>query len=67
MRKVVLQMMTTLNGRLDDPGAWVSVHPAVSAGAQWFDQIEGKRDLKLVDTTVYDDGIVGCYYERDGA
>lgn len=24
MRKVVLQMMTTLNGRLDDPDAWVS-------------------------------------------
>jgi hypothetical protein len=22
MRKVVLAMMTTLNGRLDDPGAW---------------------------------------------
>jgi dihydrofolate reductase len=24
MRKVVLAMMTTLNGRLDDPGAWVA-------------------------------------------
>jgi dihydrofolate reductase len=24
MRKIVLQMMTTLNGRLDDPDAWVS-------------------------------------------
>jgi hypothetical protein len=24
MRKVVFQMMTTLNGRLDDPDAWVS-------------------------------------------
>jgi dihydrofolate reductase len=24
MRKVVLAMMTTLNGRLDDPGAWVT-------------------------------------------
>lgn len=23
MRKIVLQMMTTLNGRLDDPAAWV--------------------------------------------
>ena len=24
MRTLTLQMMTTLNGRLDDPGAWVS-------------------------------------------
>ena len=24
MRKVVFQMMTTLNGRLDDPDTWVS-------------------------------------------
>ncbi|WP_455854232.1 hypothetical protein [Ensifer canadensis] len=24
MRKIVLQMMTTLNGRLDDPLAWLS-------------------------------------------
>ncbi len=23
MRKIVLQMMTTLDGRLDDPAAWV--------------------------------------------
>jgi len=23
MRKIVVQMMTTLNGRLDDPMAWV--------------------------------------------
>ena len=43
------------------------VHPAVSAGAQWFDQVEGKRDLKLVDATVYEDGIVGYHYERDGS
>ena len=27
MRKVVLQMMTTLNGRLDDPSAWMSGVP----------------------------------------
>ncbi len=24
MRKIVFQMMTTLNGRIDDPGAWVT-------------------------------------------
>ncbi len=24
MRKIVLAMMTTLNGRVDDPGAWVT-------------------------------------------
>jgi dihydrofolate reductase len=27
MRKLVMQMMTTLNGRLDDPGAWVPEIP----------------------------------------
>jgi dihydrofolate reductase len=27
MRQLVLQMMTTLNGRLDDPGAWVAGIP----------------------------------------
>ena len=27
MRRVVLQMMTTVNGRLDDPGAWVANVP----------------------------------------
>lgn len=27
MRKVVMQMMTTLNGRLDDPAAWVAGVP----------------------------------------
>ena len=43
------------------------VHPAVSAGAQWFDQVEGRRDLKLLDATVYGDGIVGLYYEPHGS
>jgi dihydrofolate reductase len=42
------------------------VHPAVSAGAQWFDQVEGRRDMKLSNATVYDEGIVGLYYEPEG-
>jgi hypothetical protein len=27
MRNVVMQMMTTVNGRLDDPNAWVTGLP----------------------------------------
>lgn len=38
------------------------VHPVVSAGAAWFDQIEARRDMELLSATAYDKGIVGLYY-----
>jgi dihydrofolate reductase len=43
------------------------VHPVVSAGASWFDQIEENRELDLLSATAYSNGVVGLYYEpRDG-
>jgi dihydrofolate reductase len=43
------------------------VHPVVSAGASWFDEIEEKRDLELLSATAYSNGVVGLYYEpREG-
>ena len=39
------------------------VHPVFSPGAQWFDQLAEQRPLKLLDATVYEDGIVGMLYE----
>jgi dihydrofolate reductase len=51
MRTVVLAMMTTLNGRLDDPGAWVTSiaddqYAEIEAGFDGFDTI-------LVGSTTY--------------
>ena len=43
------------------------VHPVVSAGASWFDEIEAKRELNLLSAAAYSNGVVGLYYEpRDG-
>ena len=43
------------------------VHPVVSAGASWFDEIEEKRELELLSATAYSNGVVGLYYEpREG-
>ena len=39
------------------------VHPVVSAGAQWFDQIDEQRALELQSATAYSNGVVGLYYE----
>jgi dihydrofolate reductase len=38
------------------------VHPVVSAGASWFDQVEEKRELELLSATAYSNGVVGLYY-----
>jgi dihydrofolate reductase len=39
------------------------VYPVVSVGAAWFDQIEDKRDMDLLNTTAYKNGVVGLYYK----
>lgn len=38
------------------------VHPVVSPGAAWFDQIEDQRGLQLIRVTPYGNGVVGLYY-----
>jgi dihydrofolate reductase len=51
MRKVVLQMMTTLNGRLDDPDAWMGdVSDDLYAE---IDRIYATFDTVLVGQTTY--------------
>ena len=39
------------------------VHPVVSAGRSWFDEIEEKRELTLQSAAAYSNGVVGLYYE----
>jgi dihydrofolate reductase len=39
------------------------VHPVVSAGSSWFDQIEEQRSLELIGATSFSNGVVGLYYE----
>jgi dihydrofolate reductase len=53
MRKIVLAMMTTLNGRLDDPGAWVT---GVS-DEHWQAIVEGYStfDSVLVGRVTYEE------------
>jgi hypothetical protein len=42
------------------------VHPVVSVGAAWFDQIEDKRDMDLLSATAYEHGVVGlCYLPKN--
>lgn len=43
------------------------VHPVVSAGATWFDQIEDQRGMDLIRATTYDNGVVGLYYKPKSA
>jgi dihydrofolate reductase len=38
------------------------VHPVVSAGSSWFDQIDERREMKLQSATAYSNGVVGLYY-----
>ncbi len=39
------------------------VHPVVSAGSSWFEEIEAQREMKLLSSTAYSNGVVGLYYE----
>jgi dihydrofolate reductase len=51
MRKIVLQMMTTLNGRLDDPMAWV--HRIEEDQLREIDRIYATYDTVLIGRTTY--------------
>ena len=42
------------------------VHPIVSPGASWFDQIEEQRGMTLGSATAYSNGVVGLYYNPQG-
>lgn len=53
MRKVVFQMMTTLNGRLDDPMAWV--HGVGEDQYQAIDKLYAGYDTVLVGRTTYEE------------
>jgi dihydrofolate reductase len=39
------------------------VHPVVSAGRCWFDEIGEKRELNLQSAAAYSNGAVGLYYQ----
>ncbi|TQC44779.1 riboflavin biosynthesis protein RibD [Rhodococcus sp. WS4] len=60
MRKIVLQMMTTLNGRLDDPVAWV--HDVVDDQYREIDRIYSTYDTVLVGRTTYEE--MAAYWPR---
>ncbi|MFE5702407.1 dihydrofolate reductase family protein [Rhodococcus koreensis] len=60
MRKIVLQMMTTLNGRLDDPAAWV--HDVVDDQYREIDRIYSTYDTVLVGRTTYEE--MAAYWPR---
>ncbi len=53
MRKIVLQMMTTLNGRLDDPIAWL--HGVSDDQYREIDRIYATFDTVLVGRTTYEE------------
>lgn len=53
MRKIVFQMMTTLNGRLDDPGAWV--HSVSDDQYRRIDELYATYDTVLVGRTTYEE------------
>jgi len=38
------------------------VYPVVSPGASWFSQLPDKRDLQLLGTSSYENGVVGLHY-----
>lgn len=52
-RKIVLQIMTTLNGRLDDPGAWV--HGVSDDQYRGINRIHDAFDTVLVGRTTYEE------------
>ena len=53
MRKIVFQMMTTLNGRLDDPIVWV--HEVGDDQYRAIDRIYARYDTVLVGRTTYEE------------
>jgi dihydrofolate reductase len=53
VRNIVLQMMTTLNGRLDDPAAWV--HGVSDDQYREIDRIYATYDTVLVGRTTYEE------------
>lgn len=60
MRKIVLQMMTTLDGRLDDPMAWV--HGVSDDQYREIDRIHATFDTVLVGRTTYEE--MAAYWPR---
>lgn len=53
MRRIVFQMMTTLNGRLDDPMAWV--HSVSDDQYAEIERIHAAFDTVLVGRTTYEE------------
>jgi dihydrofolate reductase len=53
MRKIVFQMMTTLNGRLDDPMAWL--HGVSDDQYREIDRLYAAYDTVLVGATTYEE------------
>lgn len=53
MRRIVLQMMTTLNGRVDDPAAWV--HGVSDDQYRAINRIHDAFDTVLVGRTTYEE------------
>jgi dihydrofolate reductase len=41
------------------------VYPVISEGISWFEALVGK-ELKLLSTTVFENGVVGLYYTHTG-
>lgn len=60
MRGIVFQMMTTLNGRLDDPMAWV--HEVGDDQYREIDRIYATYDTVLVGRTTYEE--MAAYWPR---
>ncbi len=42
------------------------VHPVLSPGASWFDDVDEKRELALVSASAFSNGVVGLYYDPQG-
>jgi dihydrofolate reductase len=53
VRKIILQIMTTLNGRLDDPAAWI--HGVSDDQYQAIGRIYDTYDTVLVGRTTYEE------------
>ena len=58
MRKVVMGMMTSLDGRLDDPDAWVTGIPDDLYAE--LDRLYGTFDSILVGRTTYEEMFEFC-------
>ena len=51
-------------GLVDEYRLWV--HPVISPGSTWFDQIDERRGVKLLSATEYSGGLVGLQYGPQG-